>query len=110
MSFDFYNQEITRNMSFVPIFVATSSDNICPANDSVDSAIIGTVTKLNCADGYDGEIIWTCQSDKTWKKEDRCTQKQQKPTTTKTNNNKNLFIYGGIGIAAIAAISLILTM
>lgn len=107
-TFDFQNNIITKDISFIPVFIANANE-VCPANEHVEESSIGTVKKLSCNDGYEGEIVWSCQSDKTWKKEDKCKQKETK-NENENNNNKQILLYGGIGLAATAVVLLMLTM
>ena len=103
MIFDFDNEYITSDTTFIPVFMI---DNVrtCPTNDFVTESSINTTKTTKCQDGYTGDILWTCQSNGEWKKEDNCKVLEQKTKTEDNSIPTEYFIYGGIGLAAVALI------
>lgn len=99
MVFDFDNEYITSDTTFIPVFMIDGV--FCPTNNFVTESPVNTTKTTKCQDGYTGDITWTCQTNGEWKKEDNC------KAETKTEDNSiptEYFIYGGIGLAAAALI------
>ena len=104
-----YNSpEITRDITFVPVFTVTDGKTIsiktCPANEYVSSSTVGLTASSKCKSGYAGTMTWKCGADGKWIEEDDSNCK----ASTYIDGVPDTYVYVGGAITAALLVFLLI--